>query len=129
LTPDTGKVRGEEWQMIDGNVEQEVLSRQQGRLVRIRRIKKGDCAKDFETGEPRFDLDQRGRKLNLLFYFLRDRSGKYECYVLENGEDILGVLCIQDQEEHLYLSRIGVRKGHSGKGYGTRMLVESLQKA
>jgi N-acetylglutamate synthase-like GNAT family acetyltransferase len=95
--------------------------------MRIRRIRKSDCRKDFETGNAKFDYDEHGKKLDLSFYFERNRRD-YECYVLEDKSEILGILCIQKQEDCLYLSRIGVKKGHSRKGYGTRLLIVALEK-
>lgn len=93
----------------------------------IRRIEKCDCQKDFETGNARFDCDEHGRKTGLSFYFKRNSHG-YECYVLEVKDEIVGVLCIQEQEDCLYLSRIGVKKGHTHKGYGTQLLIFALKK-
>jgi N-acetylglutamate synthase-like GNAT family acetyltransferase len=65
----------------------------------------------------------------LLFYFERDQSGEYECYVLEDRGRILGILCLQIQQDSLYLSRLGVMKGQAGKGYGMRLLMATLERA
>jgi ribosomal protein S18 acetylase RimI-like enzyme len=38
-------------------------------------------------------------------------------------------LCIQKQQDNLYVSRLGVKKGYSRKGYGTELILFALQKA
>jgi len=98
-------------------------------MTRIRRIREKDCGKEFKTGNHEFDFDQYGKKLDLSFYYERDKSGKYESYVLKERGEILGVLCIQKQEDCLYLSRIGVKKRHTGKGYGFKLMMLVLEKA
>jgi len=97
-------------------------------MTRIREIREGDCGKNFETGIHEFDFDRDGKKLDLSFYYERGKSGKYESYVLEERGEILGLLCIQNREDCLYLSRIGVKKGHTGKGYGFKLMMFVLQK-
>jgi ribosomal protein S18 acetylase RimI-like enzyme len=88
----------------------------------IRRIKKSDSNQLFETGNRRFDSDQNGNRLTLNFYFERDRSGKYESYVLEDNGQIVGVLCLQKQSNSLYVSRLGIHKNHHRKGHGAQLL-------
>lgn len=97
--------------------------------MQIRRVMKSDCGKYFETGDSAFDQDENGRNLDLCFYYQRNESGDYECFVLENEGEIVGVLSLQKQPDFLYLSRIGVKKGTKRKSHGAALLMKALKKA
>jgi len=95
----------------------------------IRRIRKVDCTQFLETGNPKFDYDHNGNKLNLGFYYRRDKSGRYESYVLEDKGKIFGVLCIQKQVDSLYLSRLGIQKNHQRQHHGAQLLKFTILRA
>jgi N-acetylglutamate synthase-like GNAT family acetyltransferase len=96
----------------------------------IQRFLCDDCEKNFITGNTKFDTCSYCReKLTLRFYFERDSSGEYETYVLEKANLIMGVLCIQEQKESLYLSRIGVQKGKKNLGYGKELILRVIERA
>jgi len=94
----------------------------------IRRICKDDCGCFLDTCEPKFDIcPYCNEKLLLKFYFLRDISGKYESYVLENGKKIIGIMCFNFDEDGVYLSRIGVQHEKQDEGYGKELLDHLLK--
>lgn len=97
--------------------------------MEIRRMKEADCKQILETGDPRFDCDPNGNKLALSFYYERDRSGKYESYVLEDDGRIHGILCIKRHANSLYISRLGVQKNRQRKGYGAQLLKFAVLEA
>lgn len=75
---------------------------------------------------PSFDLDEKGNPIPLQYYLERDRTEGYETYVLVEGGLIQGIVSFNirsftNEHDTLYLSRIGVRKGQQGKGYGARL--------
>jgi len=91
-------------------------------LAFVRRIREQDCSQDFSTGKRTFDFGPDGKRLGLRFYFERNRSGRYESYVLVEKRKVHGVLCIQKCDGGLYVSRVGVREGLWRKGYGTQLM-------
>ncbi len=96
----------------------------------IRRICKGDCEANFETGEPKFDICPYCKvKLPFAFYYLRDASKEYETYVLEEKKQIMGVMCIKRNSDEIYLSRIGILTGETNKGYGEQLFTFLLNNA
>ena len=94
------------------------LKKKERELVRIRRIQRSDSEREFETGVREFDYDAQGQRIDLGFLYEKDRSGESEFYILEEGNELVGILGIQRQKDSLYLSHVGVREGYKGKGYG-----------
>lgn len=98
-------------------------------MMNIRRIEEQDCQQDFTTGKETFDFDPTGRRLDVRFYFERDRSGDYESYVRIINHEIVGILCVRYQEDALYLSRVGVKEGLERKGYGKQLMKHAVTTA
>ncbi len=60
----------------------------------------------------------------LSFYLNRDRFEGYETYVLIDDDHVQGIVSYHIRDftnihDTMYLSRIGVREGQHGKGYGS----------
>lgn len=97
--------------------------------MQIRRIVRDDCNSCFETGYGIFDYSSSGEKLDLMSYYDRDSTGEYESYVgIERGK-IVGILCIQRQNDSFYVSRLGVLKGQHCKGYGAELATHAIKRA
>jgi predicted GNAT family acetyltransferase len=84
----------------------------------VRRICKEDCRQKFRTGEKKFDFDSNNNLIGLTFYLDRDGKDGYQSYVYENEGEIIGILCVQLQQNALYLSRIGIKQEYRKKGNG-----------
>jgi len=97
--------------------------------AKIRRIRRGDSTQRFKTGEHCFDYDLQGQAEDLSFYYARDISGKYESYVLVENAKITGVLCLQNRQNVLYVSRLGILNGHWSAGRGTLLMRFVLEEA
>lgn len=95
----------------------------------LRRIEERDRNKNFETGNSHFDYDSQGNKIGLGFYIDRDISQRFESYVLEENNNIIGLLSIQKRADHLYISRIGIQKNMKGKGFGSILLEDAVKLA
>jgi len=91
-------------------------------MIGIREIRQEDCDVPFETGKKAFDYDEQGVPVMRMLYE-RHRCGVYESYVLETEQGIVGVLCVKPEDDHLYLSRIGIRRDKQRKGYGSKLLI------
>ncbi len=95
----------------------------------IRRIIKDDCNITFITGNTKFDTCPYCKtKLALRFYYERDHSGKYETYVLEEVNCVIGFICFQKLKDYFYLNRIGVKTEKQRLGYGAKLLKHMMQK-
>ncbi|MBN2334282.1 GNAT family N-acetyltransferase [Candidatus Bathyarchaeota archaeon] len=65
--------------------------------------------------------------ITLHHYLRRDREKGYETYVLTDDEEVLGLVSFHvrsftNVHDTLYLSRVGVAEGHTGKGYGAKLM-------
>lgn len=90
-------------------------------MARIRRIRKSDCSQDFKTGHREFD------KVDLWELYIRDKRQGYQSYVLEVEGEIVAVLCIRPEKDAVHVSRLGVKEGRTGKGYGEKLIRFVLQ--
>ncbi|MEI6243322.1 MAG: GNAT family N-acetyltransferase [Chlamydiota bacterium] len=91
-----------------------------GESLVIRRICANDCCQTFRTGENKFDFDAKDKPIELSSYLTREASIEepFLSYVYEVDGEVIGILCIRVVSPALYLSRIGIKKGHRTKGNG-----------